>query len=176
MSRRLSGYAAPGRPAVWTALNFLPSASPPPISNTIWRRVRPIGTSISPVLATAPVRANTLVPLDLRPYRAQPSPPRVIDRRDIGERLDVVDQVGQPQSPDAAGRRAGLRRAPAPQDRRDESRLFPAHECAGADAHLDLEAEPGTGYVRPEVPGRSAWRMALDRRLTARGYSARTYT
>ena len=66
----------PEGPPIWTALNFLLSLMPPPISKMISRRLIPIGTSIRPVFLTFPVSANALVPglsgVPIRLY--QPAP------------------------------------------------------------------------------------------------------
>ena len=104
MSNRLSGIQPPDGPPVWTALNRRPSARPPPISKTIWRRVRPIGTSISPVLVTAPVRAKTFVPLERSvPIALSQSPPRLITAGILAKVSTLFINVGQPQRPEAAG-------------------------------------------------------------------------
>ena len=52
----------PEGPPICTALNFLLSLMPPPISKMISLRLIPIGTSIRPVFLTLPVRTNALVP------------------------------------------------------------------------------------------------------------------
>ena len=62
--RALAGKQPPNGPPVWTALNFLPWDTPPPTSKMMSPSGMPIGTSISPVLFTLPVRANTAVPGD----------------------------------------------------------------------------------------------------------------
>ncbi len=94
----------PEGPPVWTALNRRPCARPPPMSNTIWRRVRPIGTSIRPVLTTAPVRANTLVPLERSvPIELSHSPPRVMTAGMLANVSTLFMSVGAPHRPDAAG-------------------------------------------------------------------------
>jgi hypothetical protein len=59
------GMMPPEGPPVWAALNFLPSFMPPPMSKMISRRVVPIGTSTRPELLILPVRAKTLVPLEV---------------------------------------------------------------------------------------------------------------
>ena len=61
-SRCSSVRQPPAGPPICTALNFLPSLMPPPMSKMISRSVAPIGTSINPVLTTLPVRAKAFVP------------------------------------------------------------------------------------------------------------------
>ena len=51
----------PDGPPIWTALNS-PPLTPPPISKITLRSGVPIGTSISPVFITFPVKANAFVP------------------------------------------------------------------------------------------------------------------
>ena len=62
ISRCSSVRQPPEGPPICTALNFLPSLMPPPISKMTSRRVVPMGTSMRPVFTTLPVRAKALVP------------------------------------------------------------------------------------------------------------------
>ena len=55
---------APEGPPVWTALNFLPFGTPPPMSSMMVRRGVPMGISTRPVLVILPPSANTLVPVE----------------------------------------------------------------------------------------------------------------
>jgi len=72
-----AGRHPPEGPPIWTALNFLCSGIPPPMSNTIRPSGVPMSTSTSPTLQTLPVSAKTLVPLDESvPTLAYSSPPR----------------------------------------------------------------------------------------------------
>ena len=64
VSRSFSVKHPPDGPPVCTALNFLLSLIPPPISNIISLKVIPIGTSTSPTLLIFPAKANTFVPGD----------------------------------------------------------------------------------------------------------------
>ena len=61
-SRCASVRQPPEGPPICTALNFLPSGMPPPMSKMTSRRVVPMGTSTRPVFTTLPVRAKVLVP------------------------------------------------------------------------------------------------------------------
>ena len=98
------------------------------------------------------------------------------DRRDVGERLDVVDQRrAGPRDPTPAGiRRARERRAAPALDRGDQRRLLAADEGAGAEADVDLERELACPRSwLPRKPARRPARMAVRSRLTASGYSPR---
>ena len=89
------GIHPPDGPPVWTALNFLPSGIPPPISNTISLKVVPIGTSTSPTFSTFPPRAKTLVPLESSvPKLANQSPPLSIIAGMLAKVSTLFKQVG----------------------------------------------------------------------------------
>src|SRR5262249_24676023 len=72
----------------------------------------------------------------------EPPGPVATDRRDIGERLDVVDQRWAAPQPalGRAGRPPARHAAPAP-DRGHQRSPLAAHECARADADVDAEVE-----------------------------------
>ena len=108
----------PAGPPVWTALNGRPSTMPPPMPYTMSRSEVPIGTSTRPVLTTRPASANTFVPLLFSvPMPANQARAVADDRRDVGERLDVVDQgrAGRagPTRPGTAGAGRGVPRPPS---------------------------------------------------------------
>ena len=107
----------PAGPPVCTALNARPSTMPPPMSNTISRRVVPIGTSTSPVFTTRPARAKTLVPLLVAvPIAANQSPPLRMMGAMLANVSTLLMSVGRPQSPDTAGyggRGLGVPRPPS---------------------------------------------------------------
>src|SRR5512138_1628222 len=66
----------PDGPPSWAALYFLPPVIPPPMSKMMSPMGVPMGTSTRPTLLTAPVSANTLVPLDRSvPMAAYQAPP-----------------------------------------------------------------------------------------------------
>src|SRR4030043_234430 len=109
-SNKLSGKQPPEGPPVWTALNFLPSWTPPPMSKTTSRRMVPIGTSIKPLLAILPVRANTAGPLlPSVPIPLNQSAPLLIIRGTVAYVLTLFREVGFSQSPEATDR-GGLTR------------------------------------------------------------------
>src|ERR1700758_5254675 len=94
----------PDGPPVWTALNFLPSGIPPPISNRIWRSVMPIGTSIRPVFLIFPASAKTLVPLLFAvPMPANHSPPLRMIGGTLAKVSTLLMRVGAPHRPETAG-------------------------------------------------------------------------
>ncbi len=64
------------------------------------------------------------------------------DRRDVGVRLDVVDERRPvPQAGHRRIRRPRRRCSASALDRGDERRLLAAHEGPGAEPHIDLEGE-----------------------------------
>ncbi len=94
----------PEGPPVCTALKWRPSSRPPPISKTIWRRVKPIGTSISPVLTTAPGEGEDLSALALLGAdRAVPVAPCPMTAGMLAKVSTLLISVGRPHRPDAAG-------------------------------------------------------------------------
>src|SRR5690606_14316782 len=83
------------------------------------------------------------------------------DVRDVGERLDVVDDRGPAEEARLdRERRLVARLAAVPLDRVDESGLLAADVGAGALAELDVEAEAGAGDVIAEP---ALFAGALDR-------------
>src|SRR5262245_53670951 len=93
----------PEGPPVCAALN-LPPGMPPPISNRIVRRDVPIGTSMSPVFAMRPARANTFVPLL---FSVSIEANHVLPRSMIGgisaNVSTLLMRVGEPHNPDSGG-------------------------------------------------------------------------
>ena len=157
-----SGMQPPDGPPICTALHFLPSGMPPPMSKTIWRSVVPIGTSTRPVRLTLPDRAKTLVPLLLGgAHRA-----RTTRRRwsrisgQVGQRLDVVDDRRlAEQALDRRERRPRARHAALALDAVDQRGLLAADERAGAHLDDDVEVEAAVEDVlaraaRRPWPGR----------------------
>src|ERR1039457_7152477 len=99
-----SGMQPPDGPPVCTALHFLPSGIPPPISLTTSRSVIPMGTSISPVLVTRPARANTLVPLLFSvPIPANQAAPLRTMGATLANVSTLLMRVGLSHRPDSAG-------------------------------------------------------------------------
>src|SRR5512134_3262241 len=80
VSSRSSGIQPPEGPPSWTALNFLPLGTPPPMSKMIFLNGIPIGTSMRPILLIAPLSAKTFVPDDFSVprLRYQSAPFRMI--------------------------------------------------------------------------------------------------
>ncbi len=96
-----------------------------------------MATSTRPVRATLPERAKTFVPLlVLVPRALNHSGAAVDERRQVGQRLDVVDDRRlAEQAADGRERRARTRHAAAALDAVDQRGLFAADERPGA--HLD---------------------------------------
>ena len=79
----------------------------------LWDRLEPIVARIvgiipwgriKPMLATTPVRANTLVPLERSvPMELNHPPPRVTIEGILAKVSTLLMRVGFPQSPEAAG-------------------------------------------------------------------------
>src|ERR1035441_11065959 len=92
----------PEGPPVCTALYCLPSGMPPPIWWMISRRVMPMGTSMRPVFATRPARANTLVPLLFSvPMAANQAAPWRTMGAILAKVSTLLISVGHSHSPDS---------------------------------------------------------------------------
>src|SRR3954454_20096699 len=77
-----------------------------------------------------------------RPDGGEPAGAVAHDRRNVGERLDVVNEGrAAPKAFLRRVRRGGAERAAPALDRRDERGLLSANERAGAEADVDVEAE-----------------------------------
>ena len=113
--KQLLGYAATRRATRLDRLEPAALRQPPPMSNTIWRRVRPIGTSISPVLTTAPVRANTFVPLSA-PCRSSSAiaRPAVMTAGMLANVSTLFMSVGSPTGPTRPGTAGAAWGCPSP--------------------------------------------------------------
>ncbi len=78
------------------------------------------------------------------------------DRRDVGIGLDVVEHRGlAPETLLGREGRTGTRLAAIAFDRRQQRRLFAAHERPGAHADLDVEIEAGAEDVLAQQPALS---------------------
>ena len=100
MPRYRAGMHPPLGPPVWTALNSLPSGTPPPMSKMISRSVMPMGTSTSPVLLTLPTRLKTLVPFEPSvPMEANQSAPRSMMAGTLAQVSTLLSVVGLSQRP-----------------------------------------------------------------------------
>ncbi len=165
----------PEGPPVCTALNFLPSGIPPPISKTISRSVIPMGTSTSPVFCTRPARAKTFVPLLFSvPISAYHSPPLRMMGATLAKVSTLLIRVGCSQKPfDRGIRRPRTRRAALAFDRGDQRRFLAANECACPQPDFDPEIETGAANSCPAARSLRL-RIATRKRLMASGYSART--
>jgi hypothetical protein len=165
----------PEGPPVCTALNGRPSMIPPPMSNTISRRDVPMGTSTRPVFTMRPASAKTLVPL-LRPgpYDEYHSGPL---RRMVGTLANVstlLMSVGQPKRPSTAGyggRGRGDPRLPSIEAIRAVS--SPQTNAPAPSRIWMSKLTLVSAIPAPRRPARWAWRIAVRRRETASGYSAR---
>jgi len=107
----------PEGPPICTALNFLLFFIPPPMVNIISRIEVPITISTSPVSATFPERANTLVPLlVVVPIEANQSAPRdiisgIFDK--VSTLLIIVGLRNKPLTAGNGGRGLGIPRFPS---------------------------------------------------------------
>ena len=98
------GTHPPDGPPICTALNDLPPATPPPISSTTSLMVIPIGTSMSPPLATFPANAKTLVPLDNSVPMRLNAFAEFLRIYDICAKVSaLLIRVGCPHNPSTAG-------------------------------------------------------------------------
>ncbi len=175
-SRCVFRKTAARRAADLYGLEFLAVFMPPPISKMISRSVVPIGTSIRPVLLTLPVRAKALVPGLC--FRAHAPYTNRLLRRMIGTLAKVstlLSTVGFAHRPCSTVRGGLTRGMPR----------FPSIEAVSAlpSPHTNAPA-PWLIWMRklkslprifvPRRPISSARAMAVFRRFTASGYSART--
>ena len=149
---------------------------PPPMSYTTSRSVVPMGTSIRPVLTTLPVSAKALVPgLPSVPTERNQAAPFLMMSGTLAKVSTLLRQVGLPKRP-LSTLRGGLVRGmprlpsmeavmaePSPQTKAPAPRLM----CM-------WKLLPLPRISSPMMPYSSAWAMAIDRRETASGYSART--
>src|SRR5579875_936848 len=119
-SRLLAAIGAEDTPAGCAALNGRPSIIPPHTSNTIVRRVIPIGTSIMPGRLMWPLGANTLVPLLLAvPMLLYHSAPRLMISGMFEWVSTLFIQVGLAQTPRSVERTSfgrGIARRPSIED------------------------------------------------------------
>ena len=123
-----------------------------------------------------PAKANTLVPLLFSvPIVANQCATVADDRCDIGEGLDVVDEGRlRPRARAVRGTAAGTRLSALAFDGSDQRRLFAADKSAGAQRISTAEAETWCRRYFAQQAEFSACSIAIFRRLTASGYSART--
>src|SRR4030042_5025221 len=99
-----SGRHPPDGPPTRTALNALPSGTPPPISKTTSLRVVPIGTSINPGLFTLPVREKHFVPVHFGvPVLENHAPPFWTIKGMLARVSTFCISVGFPHKPEFAG-------------------------------------------------------------------------
>ena len=175
ISRCSSVRQPPEGPPICTALNFLPSLMPPPISKMIWRRVVPMGTSIRPVLTTLPVRAKAFVPwLRSVPMERYQAEPRRMMRGTLEKVSTLLSTVGRAHRPCSTVRGLDPGHSPVALDGGGEGGALAADKGAGPTVHMEMEAEAGAQDIVPSSPISSALAMAVFRRETASGYSART--
>ena len=172
----LAVVAPPEGPPIWTALNFLPFRMPPPMSNTTSRMVVPMGTSMRPVFTTLPVRAKALVPgLVLVPMDRYQSTPLRMMRGTLAKVSTLFSTVGSAHSP-CSMVRGGLTRGMPRLPSMEAVRALPSPQTkAPAPRFTWMRKEKSLPMMwSPSRPYSSALAMAAFRRLTARGYSART--
>jgi len=175
VSRASSVMIPPEGPPVWTPLNFLPFLMPPPISKMISRRVVPMGTSTSPEFLTFPVSAKTLVPLESAvPILVNQSAPLVRMTGMFAHVSTLLMMVGFSQRPDCAGNGGfgvGIPRFPS----MERSRAVSSPQTkAPAPRRISMsKSNPEPRMFLPRSPYSRAWFMAILRRSTASGYSAR---
>ena len=165
----------PEGPPVWAALNWRPSLMPPPISKMISRSVVPMGTSMRPELLTLPVSANTFVPLlSAVPILLNHSAPRLMMTGMFASVSTLLMTVGRPQRPLTAGnggRGRGMPRLPS----MEASRAVSSPQTkAPAPRRISMsKLKPLPRMFSPIRPYSRAAAIAVSRRWTARGYSAR---
>ncbi len=165
----------PEGPPICTALMARPVDEPPATSSTISRMVMPMGTSASPPRLIFPASANTLVPrLFSVPTDANAAPPLSRIHGTLAYVSTLLMLVGSPQSPFCAGnggRGRGMPRLPSMEAR---SAVSSPHTKAPAPSLTLMSKEnPLPRMFSPKNPAARACAMAMFKRLTASGYSAR---
>ena len=138
--------------------------------------VVPIGISTRPTLLILPPRANTLVPLDFSvPTDANSAAPSLRINGTQASVSTLLTIVGLPHRPDTAGkggRGRGIPLLPSIELRRAVSSPHTKAPAPSLICALKLKPEPI--ILSPSNPFSSICLIAILRRLTATGYSART--
>ena len=172
----LAQQQPPDGPPICTALNFLPSGMPPPMSKITSRTVVPMGTSMRPVFTTLPVRAKALVPglFSVPMWRYQSTPLRMI-RGTLAKVSTLLSTVGLPHRPCSmvrGGFTRGMPRLPS----MEEVRALPSPQTKAPAPRFTWrwKLKPLPRMSSPSRPSSWAFSMAVFSRDTARGYSART--
>ena len=165
----------PEGPPIWTALKS-PPLTPPPMSKITSRSVVPIGTSINPVLFTFPVRANAFVPwLFSGPnpwYHFAPFKMIGGTLQNVSTLFKTVGLSNNPCSTVRGGLTRGMPRFPSI----DVVKALPSpHTKAPAPWLMwRSKSNPEPKIFFPRSPLSIALSIAVCRRSTASGYSART--
>ena len=170
-----AGIHPPEGPPVCAALNFLPFGIPPPISSIISRRVVPIGISTRPVLCIFPPSANTFVPrLFSVPIELNHSAPSFIITGIFAYVSTLFRIVGLPQSPLTAGKGGRGRGSPRCPSIEVISAVSSPQTNAPAPRRRPISKQKSVPKILfPRTPYSFACLIAISRRLTAMGYSAR---
>ena len=172
----LAGMQPPLGPPIWTALAALPSRHPPPTVLMSSSSDNPNGTSTSPLCVTLPVSAKTFVPRLLPvPIAEYFSAPWAMIHPTLARVSTLLMQVGLPQSPEVVGKGGlgrGMPRLPSTEvisavSSPQTNAPAPSRMCT-----VNENSEPSS--FSPRYPAAVASLIALRRRLTASGYSART--
>ena len=157
----LGAAQPPEGPPICTALNFLPSRMPPPMSKMTSRRVVPMGTSIRPVFTTLPVRAKALVPgLFSVPMLRYQSAPRRMMQGTLAKVSTLLRTVGLcPQAVLDGARGLDARHAALALDGGGQGAALAADERACAAVDVDAGNQSRCrGYCRPAGPAPLPWR------------------
>ena len=175
-SRSFSVRQPPEGPPIWTALKSAPPLMPPPTSNTISRSVVPIGTSMRPVFSMLPVSAKAFVPgLFSGPSDLYHSTPLLMMSGTLAKVSTLFSTVGLSNSPCSTVRGGLTRGIPRLPSIEAVSALPSPQTKAPAPRLMWMRNEkPLPRMLSPSSPNSSACAMAVRRRETAIGYSART--
>ena len=149
---------------------------PPPMSKMTSRSVVPIGTSTRPVLTTLPVRAKVLVPgepsVPMLRYQAAPLRMMPGTLAYVSTLLSTVGFAQRPWSTVRGGLTRGMPRLPSIELIRAVS--SPQTKAPAPSRTSMSKSKPVPKISLPNRPISRACRMAICRRWTAMGYSART--
>ena len=170
-----AGMQPPEGPPVCTALNPLPSSTPPPMSSMMVRSRVPMGTSMSPVRLILPARAKVLVPrllsVPMLLYQAAPFSRMALTAASVSTLLMLVGLPNRPALAGKGGRDRGMPRLPSILCMSEVS--SPQTKAPAPFLILISKLKPEPRMFSPTKPSSRIWAMAACSRSMASGYSAR---
>src|SRR4030043_2253162 len=171
-----AGIQPPEGPPVCTALIFLPSCWPPPISKMISLSVMPMATSTRPVFFTFPTREKILVPLLFSvPIEENHLLPLLMMRGTFAQVSTLLRFVGFPQRPFSTVWICLFLGSPTlPSIEEINAVDSPQTKAPPPLAISTSKSKPEPKIFLPNKPAFLACVMAISAFLQARGYSCLT--